>query len=115
MLALWTGNISDCQVLVVKSGCWVSLCLHYLVPHFTEGCEVAHLHLIRSQTQTSAHENSRTFTAALLNSYSKHAPTPSAYFKRQALIIYGCELVNSLESHALEFDDVSKEGLLKTG
>jgi len=85
------------------------------VPHFTEGCKVAHLHLIRSQTQTSAHENSRTFTAALLNSYSKHAPTPSAYFKRQALIVYGCELVNSLESHALEFDDASKEELLKTG
>jgi len=30
-------------------------------------------------------------------------------------VVYGCELVNSLEFHALELDDASKEGLLKTG
>jgi hypothetical protein len=78
-------------------------------------CEVAHLHQIRLKTQTSVHENARSFTAALLDSYSKHAPTPSAYFKRQALTVYGCDVVNSLEFLACELNDASKEQLLKAG
>src|ERR1700691_5229857 len=67
-------------------------------------------------TQTPAHhEHSCSFTTALLDSYYNHAPAPSAYFKRQALIGYGCELVNRLDRHALEFDDASKEQLLRAG
>jgi hypothetical protein len=80
----------------------------------TEECEVAHLHLIRLQTQASAHENSRSFTAFLLDSYFKHAPPPSAYFRRQILMVYGCELVTRLEN-ARELEDASKGRLLKAG
>jgi hypothetical protein len=76
---------------------------------------VANLHLIRLHAEKSSHENFCVFTTALLHNYSKHAPTPSDYFKRQALMTYGCELVTRLEFYTWGLDIVSKEQLLDAG
>jgi hypothetical protein len=92
----------------------VSCYLLCFVVTAAEECEVAHLHLIRLQIQASAHENSRSFAAFLLDSYFKHAPAPSGYFRRQILMAYGCELVTRLEN-ARGLENASRGRLLKAG
>ena len=84
---------------------------------FAEKSEVAHLHVSLLKPQTSAHasDNIRSFTTLLLESYSKRSVAPSLYFKRQALLAYGCELVNSVEFLASELDEHSKQQVLHLG
>lgn len=67
------------------------------------------------KTQTSAHDATRAFTTLFLESYAKRSVTPSTYFKRQALLAYGCELVNGVEFLASELDEPSKQRMLHLG
>lgn len=67
------------------------------------------------KTQTFADDATRSFITLFLESYSKHSPAPSLYFKRQALLAYGRELVNSVEFFASELDEPSKKRVLHLG
>jgi hypothetical protein len=67
------------------------------------------------KTQTSAHDATRSFTTLFLESYSKRSAAPSLYFKRQALLAYGRELVNGVEFLASELDEPSKQRVLQIG
>jgi hypothetical protein len=67
------------------------------------------------KTQTSAHDSARSFTTLFLESYSKRSAAPSLYFKRQALLAYGRELINAVEFLASELDGPSKQRALHLG
>ena len=67
------------------------------------------------KTQTFDHDATRSFTTLFLESYSKHTAAPSPYFKRQALLAHGRELVNSVEFCASELDEPSKKRVLFFG
>jgi hypothetical protein len=73
------------------------------------------LHIILLKTQTSAHDATRAFTTLFLESYSKRSAAPSLYFKRQALLAYGRELVNGVEFLASKLDEPSKQRVLHLG
>ncbi|KAJ7168411.1 kinase-like domain-containing protein [Mycena crocata] len=77
------------------------------------GMLVAHLHLLVSQTRGC--EAARTFIASFLDSYGAHAPPVSPYFKRQALIAYGREMVTAIEFFATELDEEGKKRVLTAG
>ena len=80
-------------------------------------CKVAHLHMIilKTESTASALRNTRLFIVTLLRSYANHAPAPSLYFKRQALVSHGRELVNTLAFQEAELDNVTKERALNAG
>jgi hypothetical protein len=62
-----------------------------------------------------AHDATRSFITLFLASYSKRSAAPSLYFKRQALLAYGRELVNSVEFFASKLDEPSKKRVLHLG
>jgi len=73
------------------------------------------LHIILLKTQTLARDATRSFITLFLESYSRHSAAPSLYFKRQALLAHGRELVNSVEFFASELDEPSKKRVLHLG
>ncbi|KAJ7778673.1 hypothetical protein DFH07DRAFT_1033368 [Mycena maculata] len=78
---------------------------------------VAHLHLVilKSRNIPEVEEAVRTFISAFLDSYGTRVPRASLYFKRQALIAYGRELVTAIEFFAAELDGEAKDRVLDVG
>ncbi|KDQ13599.1 hypothetical protein BOTBODRAFT_188338 [Botryobasidium botryosum FD-172 SS1] len=114
MVDLWTGN-----VLVDSQGnCglidWECFGLS------SASCElsmfIASLYRIFLRT-TSKDTLRRTgsFTRALLRSYGLHAPTPSLYFKRQALLAHGRSLINHVGFYEKELSEEMKDRALSAG
>lgn len=71
--------------------------------------------LLKTESTPSALRNTRSFIVTLLQSYANYAPAPSLYFKRQALVSHGRELVNTLAFQEAELDDATKERALNAG
>ncbi|KAJ7221631.1 kinase-like domain-containing protein [Mycena pura] len=81
------------------------------------GMLVAHLHLIISNhvREPEVCAATRTFISAFLDSYAAHAAPTSMYFKRQALVSYGREMVTALEFFATDLDEETKGRVLNAG
>ncbi|KAJ7671006.1 kinase-like domain-containing protein [Mycena rosella] len=82
------------------------------------GMLVAHLDLIilyGSSTQESC-EAIRSFISVFLDSaYDTHVPPVSSYFKRQAMIAYGREMITAVEFFAEELDEEAQRRVLDAG
>ncbi|KAJ7494489.1 kinase-like domain-containing protein [Mycena galericulata] len=87
----------------------------------TPGAEIdmfaAHLHLIilNSKTTPEVREAVRTFVSVFLDSYATCVPPPSLYFRRQALVAYGREMVTAIDFFAAEPDKDTQKRVLDAG
>ncbi|KAJ7822677.1 kinase-like domain-containing protein [Mycena leptocephala] len=79
------------------------------------GMLVAHLHLLIAQSESVVSHATHTFISVFLDSYGTHVPPASDYFKRQALIAYGREMVNAIEFFASELDDEAQKRVFNAG
>ncbi|KAJ6546876.1 kinase-like domain-containing protein [Mycena capillaripes] len=81
------------------------------------GMLIAHLHLLiaQSRSKPDVSESTRTFISAFLESYGAHATPASTYFKRQALVAYGREMVTAIEFFAVDLDDEAQKRVLEAG
>ncbi|KAF7353757.1 APH domain-containing protein [Mycena venus] len=115
MVDFWPGSI-----LIGPDGSCGLVDWEYFGPS-TPGAEigmlVAHLHLIIAQSGSKPDvcDTTRTFISAFLDSYGAHAPPASTYFKRQALIAYGREMVTAIEFFAADWDESARKRVLDAG
>ncbi|KAJ7491142.1 kinase-like domain-containing protein [Mycena latifolia] len=81
------------------------------------GMLVAHLHLTMSYGSSTqeVREVVRSFISVFLESYGNQIPLVSPYFKRQALVAYGREMVNAIEFFAAELDEEAQRHVLDAG
>ncbi|KAJ6620354.1 kinase-like domain-containing protein [Mycena sp. CBHHK59/15] len=115
MVDLWPGSI-----IINPDGTRGLVDWEYFglsTPGAEVGMFVAHLHLILLDNNTPADVSAvvRSFVAIFLDNYGTHAPTISPYFKRQALIAYGREMVTAIEFFAAELDEPSRKRVLDKG
>jgi hypothetical protein len=75
-----------------------------------------HWNLLKSSITDAAKNRTNTFNSTMLQNYGQaRGDVPSPHFRRQALIFYGCEIINLLKWNADEFDDTMKDKALELG
>ncbi|KAF7359172.1 Kinase-like domain-containing protein [Mycena sanguinolenta] len=115
MVDFWPGSI-----LIFPDGSCGLVDWEYFGPS-TPGAEigmlVAHLHLLiaKSRNEPEVCNAVRTFIWTFLDSYGAHVPPTSAYFKRQALVAYGREMINAIEFFATDLDEGAQKRVLDAG
>ena len=83
---------------------------------FSQTVQTMHWILLKSSFTDAAKNRTNAFISTMLQNYGQiRADVPSPHFRRQALVLYGREILSLIKWSADEFDDTMKERALELG